>query len=53
MKAGIAVMLEVLTSNFENIVAVFYTAEEGPMVNNGLELLMPLWIMVLMLFYAL
>ncbi|MFL2674051.1 MAG: M20/M25/M40 family metallo-hydrolase [Candidatus Actinomarina sp.] len=42
MKAGIAVMLEVLTSNFENIVAVFYTAEEGPMVNNGLELLMPI-----------
>ena len=42
MKAGIAVMLQVLTSNFENIVAVFYTAEEGPMVNNGLELLMPI-----------
>jgi len=42
MKAGIAIMLQVLTSNFENIVAVFYTAEEGPMVNNGLKLLMPI-----------
>ena len=42
MKSGIAVMLEVLTKNFKEVVAVFYTAEEGPMVNNGLELLMPI-----------
>jgi succinyl-diaminopimelate desuccinylase len=42
MKSGIAVMLEVLTKNFKDVLAVFYTAEEGPMVNNGLELLMPI-----------
>ena len=42
MKSGIAVMLEVLSNNFQNVVAVFYTAEEGPMVNNGLEELMPI-----------
>ena len=42
MKSGIAVMLEVLSNNLENVVSVFYTAEEGPMVNNGLEVLMPI-----------
>ena len=42
MKSGLAVMLEVLTNNFKDVVAVFYTAEEGPMVNNGLEILMPI-----------
>ena len=42
MKSGIAVMLEVLTKNFKDVLAVFYAAEEGPMVNNGLELLMPI-----------
>jgi|TARA_B110001452_G_scaffold60339_1_gene47007 succinyl-diaminopimelate desuccinylase len=42
MKSGIAVMLEVLAKNYQNVVAVFYTAEEGPMVNNGLEVLMPI-----------
>lgn len=42
MKSGIAVMLEILAKNYQNVVAVFYTAEEGPMVNNGLEVLMPI-----------
>jgi succinyl-diaminopimelate desuccinylase len=42
MKSGLAVMLEVLANNFKDVVAVFYTAEEGPMVNNGLEILMPI-----------
>ena len=42
MKSGLAVMLEVLTNNFEDVVAVFYTAEEGPMADNGLEILMPI-----------
>lgn len=44
MKSGIAVMLEILAKNYQNVVAVFYTAEEGPMVNNGLEVLMPILI---------
>ena len=42
MKSGIAVLLEIMNSNFKNVSGVFYTAEEGPMVNNGLELLMPI-----------
>ena len=42
MKSGLAVMLEVLTNNFKDVVAVFYTAEEGPMADNGLEILMPI-----------
>lgn len=42
MKSGIAVMLKVMNNNFKEVVGVFYTAEEGPMVNNGLEYLMPI-----------
>ena len=42
MKSGIAVLLEIMNSNFKNVSGIFYTAEEGPMVNNGLELLMPI-----------
>ena len=42
MKSGVAVMLKIMSNNFENVAAIFYTSEEGPMVDNGLEILMPI-----------
>ena len=42
MKSGIAVMLNTLIGENSNEVGVFYTAEEGPIKENGLEVLMPI-----------
>ena len=42
MKAGIAVMLNALLDDGSNEIGVFYTAEEGPINQNGLEVLMPI-----------
>ena len=33
MKSGIAVMLKVMNNNLKEVVGVFYTAEEGPMLS--------------------
>ena len=41
MKSGIAVMMNTLLDEKSNEVAIFYTAEEGPIKENGLEILMP------------
>ena len=42
MKSGIAVMLNALLDENSNEVGIFYTAEEGPINENGLEILMPI-----------
>jgi succinyl-diaminopimelate desuccinylase len=42
MKSGIAVMLNTLIDENSNEVGIFYTAEEGPIKENGLEILMPI-----------
>ena len=42
MKSGIAVMLNTLLDDNSNEVGIFYTAEEGPKKENGLEILMPI-----------
>ncbi len=42
MKSGIAVMLNTLIDENSNEVGIFYTAEEGPINENGLEVLMPI-----------
>ena len=41
MKAGIALMLSILKLfyNFKNLIWIFYDQEEGPYVNNGLNLI--------------
>ena len=41
MKSGIAVMINTLLDEKSNEVGIFYTAEEGPIKENGLEILMP------------
>ena len=41
MKSGVALIMKSLLESPENIVGVFYTGEEGPYEENGLNSLLP------------
>ena len=42
MKSGVALIMKSLLESPENIVGVFYTGEEGPYEENGLNSLLPI-----------